>query len=129
MALLNLLRTAGGLAGLKGCIMNRFIKTPFLWLIVTGVVATIVLIAEEGLPLSHDVHLLLQFLWLGVSTAALLTFTLLPALANPKPIAVQRPRAAEWELPEAYAAEGVSEWYDEDRVWLQGHPDSGVKSE
>lgn len=98
-------------------------KTPFLWLIVTGVVASIALIAEAGLPVSQDIHFLLEFLWVGVVSAALLAFVMIPVLTNPKlttfPAAPKATPVPELREPTVFGE--VTEWYDEDRLWLQGH--------
>lgn len=103
--------------------MKSLRKTPFLWLIVTGVVASFALIIEAGLPVSQDIHFLLEFLWVGVVSAALLAFVMVPVLSNPK--LTTFPTAPEPvpvpELRQPSMAGEVTEWYDEDRLWLQGH--------
>jgi hypothetical protein len=94
-------------------------KSPFLWLIVTGVVASIALVVEAGLPVSRDIHFLLEFLWVGVVSAALLAFVMAPVLSNPKLTTFPAAPVPELREPAVYGE--VTEWYDEDRLWLQGH--------
>ena len=98
-------------------------KSPFPWLIVTGVIASIALFVEAGLPVSQDIHFLLEFLWVGVVSAALLAFVMIPVLTNPKlttfPAALEPASVPELREPTAFGE--ITEWYDEDRLWLQGH--------
>lgn len=96
-------------------------KTPFLWLMLTGVVASFALIIEAGLPVSQDIHFLLEFLWVGVVSAALLAFVMVPVLSNPKLTTFPAAPAPVPQLCEPQTVGEVTEWYDEDRLWLQGH--------
>ncbi len=92
--------------------MSR-LNAPFKGLVFTGLIGSAALLGEAHLSVSTDVHFLLEFLWLGVIAAALLAFGLLaasPADVHPPPPATP----------------DVREWYDEDRLFLQQHPDSAA---
>lgn len=112
--------------------MKFFSRTPFIWLIITGVVASIALIVEASLPVSQDIHFLLEFLWVGVVSAALLAFVMHPVLTNPKLTTFPATPLAMTEPPEPLlrsSADEITEWYDEDRLWLQGQVGSGATKE
>lgn|GEM_PF-2571734 len=104
-------------------------KTPFVWLIITGIVASVALITEESLPLSQDVHFLLQFLWLGVVSASLLAFAIHPVLTNPKPFAYEPNLSPEPTPSPPSSSDSIDEWYDEDRIWMQEHLGSATAEE
>jgi hypothetical protein len=94
--------------------MKRWIRSPYLGLIVTGLIASAALLIEAGFDVSLEVHFLLRLVWLGVVFAALLAFALSPLF---------RQDTSEFEpLPKERTE--VAEWFDEDRAWLQTHPDS-----
>lgn len=99
--------------------MKPRIRSPYLGLVGTGVIASVALITESQLSLPAEVHFLLQFVWLGVVGAALLAF----AILFPKP---ESKRA---EPQDFSSVADIPEWYDEDRIWLQAHPDSTTKSD
>lgn len=97
--------------------MRRGLCSPYGGLIMTGTAATIALLIETQLPVSADTHFLIQFVWVGVVGAALLTFSLKPALDGVNTESVIRADAASQD-------EGTIEFFDEDRLWLQTHPNS-----
>jgi hypothetical protein len=109
--------------------MKPLRKTPFLWLIITGIVASVALITEEALPLSQDIHFLLQFLWLGVVSAALLAFAIHPVLTNPKPFAYEPNLSPDPSPVPTPLSDTIEEWYDEDRIWMQEHLGSATTEE
>ncbi|MDX2160426.1 MAG: hypothetical protein SF162_03780 [bacterium] len=89
--------------------MKRLMQSPYLGLIGTGAAASAALLIEARLPVSQELHFLLQFVWLGVLSAALLAFALHPALERTSAL-----RPIDNSTPE---------WFDADRRWLQAHPD------
>lgn len=97
--------------------MKRSSWSPYVGLVMTGITASVALLVEPRLQVSSDIHFFLQFLWVGVVGAALLAFALMPALNGVSVVSVGEvgvePQA---EIPE--------EFLDEDRLWLQNHPDS-----
>lgn len=99
--------------------MKRHLWSPYVGLVVTGTIATIVLLIEPELHVPSDIHFFLQLVWVGVVGGALLTCALMPALTANSPNAP--PRAdGETNTPSSVTAE----FFDEDRVWLQTHPDA-----
>jgi hypothetical protein len=99
--------------------VKPFVRSPFLGLVVTGVIASIALVAEAQLSLPVDVHFLFQLVWLGVVSTALLAFAILAS--EPK-----ANRVAPQDFP---PEEDIPEWHDEDRLWLQAHPDSTMNAD
>jgi hypothetical protein len=90
--------------------MKRLLHSPFLGLIVTGIIASAALLLEPWLQAPQDIHFLFQFLWVGVVGAALLLAALRPIIKTAvNPVSPQ---------------EATPEFLDEDRVWLQTHPDT-----
>lgn len=89
------------------------LNTSFKGLVFTGVIGSAALLIESRLSVSTDVHFLLEFLWLGVIAAALLVFALLAV--SPATI-----HSTSSTIPD------VPEWYDEDRLFLQQHPDTNA---
>lgn len=84
---------------------------------ITGTTATIALLIESRLQVSSDIHFLLEFVWVGVVSAALLAFALMPALNG---INVVPSATGGTHSQDAITGELL----DEDRLWLQNHPDS-----
>jgi hypothetical protein len=97
--------------------MKRLLDSPYTGLIVTGAIASIALYIESRLIVSRDTHFLLQFVWVGVVSASLLTFALHPALNCIEP------------LSHIDDNDDVEEWFDSDRAWLQTHPDAPAEHE
>ncbi len=95
--------------------MRRGLCSPYGGLIITGTTATIALLIEPRLRASSDTHFLIQFVWMGVVGAALLAFALKPALHTTNAALSS----------EIYREATTEEFFDEDRLWLQTHPDSG----
>lgn len=89
------------------------LNTSLRGLVFTGLIGSAALLIEAHLSVSTDVHFLLEFLWLGVIAAALLVFALLAA----SPVTLH---SSSITIPD------VPEWYDQDRLFLQRHPDSGT---
>lgn len=85
----------------------------------TGITASVALLVEPRLQVPSDIHFFLQFLWIGIVGTALLAFSfkpvLKPALASDAPMP-----HLDTQPPAAVTAELL----DEDRLWLQNHPDS-----
>lgn len=100
--------------------MKSLLRSPFAGLILTGMTASTALLLETRLSVSQDVHFLLELLWLGVISAALLTFALATALRP----AIPPPDAGEDDPLPSTTAELLPEFLDEDRLWLQAHPDA-----
>ncbi len=95
--------------------MKSLLHSPYEGLVLTGMAATTALLIESRLQVSSDIHFLLQFVWMGVVGAALLAFALMPALNGGTP-------ATDCDVD---SQDGVTaEFLDEDRLWLQTHPDS-----
>lgn len=94
---------------------KKLLRSPFVGLIVTGLTASAALLIESRLRTSPDVHFLLQFVWVGVVSAALLASVLRPTLEQMKPPVADQSQ----DIP----GEATPEFQDEDRAWLQEHPD------
>lgn len=97
--------------------MKRFLSLPFIGLVVTGITASVALLLEPRLQVSSDIHFFLQFVWVGVVGAALLAFALMPTLNGVSVVSGV-------EVGAAPQQEVTEEFLDEDRLWLQNHPDS-----
>lgn len=97
--------------------MKRFPGSPYTGLVMTGTAASIALLIEPRLQVSSDVHFLLQFVWLGVVSAALLAFAISPALRTVS-------AASSGDVNADPVTDIPAEFLDEDRLWLQTHPDS-----
>ncbi len=91
-------------------------KSTYVGLVLTGVAASIALLIESRLQVTSDIHFCLQFVWVGVVGAALLAFSLNPALRTPD--------SSIPPMSDIDDASLTEEFHDEDRLWLQAHPDS-----
>lgn len=85
-------------------------RSGYVGVVLVGIAATVALLFESRLPVSDDVHFLLQLLWLAVAVAGLFIFMLQPALSQLQQTSHQ-------------SHENILEWQDADRLWLQAHPD------
>lgn len=92
--------------------MKQLIRSPYAGLIVTGLIASAALMVEARLSVSEGVHFLLQLIWIGVASAALLAFAVRPLVETGS-----TPAAAD------QANTLIPELYDPDRQWMQSHPD------
>jgi hypothetical protein len=102
--------------------MKRLFRSPFTGLLLTGMVASIALLIEARLRVSQDVHFLLQFLWVGVVSAALLAFALLPVLKDSAQM-MDKGEADDVRI------DMIPELLDTDRAWLQSHPDTDLSTQ
>ncbi|MBZ0318088.1 MAG: hypothetical protein K8L91_16830 [Anaerolineae bacterium] len=82
---------------------------PYVGLLLVGVLATLVLFIQVWLPLSDDLHFLLELLWIGVALGGVLIWSVSHA-----DMPLHAPPDFE-DLP--------PELYDGDRYWLQEHYD------
>lgn len=99
--------------------MKPFLSSPFGRLVLTGTIASFALLIESRLQVPEETHFLMQFVWLGVVAAALMSFALLPALKMPA-----RGDAQIGEIDADPPPVVIPEFLDEDRQWLQMHPNS-----
>jgi hypothetical protein len=90
-----------------------------LSLIVVGITATVVLLIVTRLPVTQDVQLLLQLVWLGVTVASVFLVVVKPVTSMPS----GHDSAAGSEI------ENIPEWADADRAWLQQHPNNGYMTD
>lgn len=97
--------------------MQRLLRSPYAGLVITGITASLALLIEHRLPVSSEIHFFLQFVWVGVVGAALMAFALMPTQSG-------NSAASSARLDAASQSTITEEFLDEDRVWLQTHPDS-----
>lgn len=103
--------------------MKSLLRSPFTGLILTGITASIALLLEASLPVSENIHFLLELLWLSVISAGLLTIAMLPVWRNLSAL-TSSGRAGNGDAVAHNASETLPELLDEDRLWLQAHPES-----
>lgn len=96
--------------------MKRAYLSAHIGLLFVGVSATAALLLEARLPVTQDVHFLLQLLWMAVAMGSVFVVMLQPAL-NPAP--------QHNDCVPRVDAEGITEWNDPDRLWMQQHPNEG----
>lgn len=99
--------------------MKRLSGSPYFGLVMTGIVASLALLIEPRLPTPLETHYFLQFVWVGVLGAALLAFSLTPALTAAHPN--DPPQSARDDDSPAAV---TPEFFDADRGWLQTHSDA-----
>ncbi|MFN8374419.1 MAG: hypothetical protein U0694_16270 [Anaerolineae bacterium] len=96
--------------------MKRAYLSAHIGLLFVGVSATAALLLEARLPVTQDVHFLLQLLWMAVAMGSVFVVMLQPAL---------NPAARNDDCVPAVETEQIAEWQDPDRLWMQQHPDEG----
>jgi hypothetical protein len=103
--------------------MKRIRFSAYGGVLVVGLVATAALLLEQRLPVSENIHFLLQLLWLGVAISGLFLLMLGPVASQQlgKPPASAPP--TQDEAAHAASPDDIAEWDDPDRQWLQQHPD------
>ena len=92
--------------------MKRSCLSAYMGLLIVGMTATAALLLETRLPVSQDVHFLLQLLWLGVAMGSLFVMMLQPTTKL----------YSHQEFRSDFHFDEVPEWRDPDRVWMQQHP-------
>jgi hypothetical protein len=90
--------------------MKQLVCRPYAGLVLTGLVSSLALLIESRLDVSESLHFLLQFVWIGVVSSALLACALIRAAGAVQPQAHSENR------------DTIPELLDADRSWLQSHP-------
>jgi hypothetical protein len=60
--------------------MKRSSLSAYIGLVIVGLTATVALLLEIRLPVSHNIHFLLQLLWVGVAMGSLFVVMLQTAI-------------------------------------------------
>ncbi len=92
--------------------MKRLLLSAHTGLVIVGITATAALLLEAKLPVSQDIHFLLQLLWVGVAMSSLFVIMLQPVINS----------LSDADSRINLVVEVVPEWYDPDRLWMQQHP-------
>lgn len=98
--------------------MKRSLLSAHIGLVMVGLIATVALLLEIRLPVTQDVHFLLQLLWVGVAMGSLFVVMLQPAINSKS----QNDFESD-DIEAGFNRDDLPEWYDPDRLWMQHHPD------